>query len=173
MKNKLVLIILIVAISVALFSTASFAEEKKMKPGPIGRNPGFTRQGERSPAESGDLFKLIEDLELSKEQITEIRERMLALQKDSLKLKSQVQMKQLEIQEFMLESDIDMDRVREKLEEIADLQVELKVQGMENLLKIREILTEEQLEKLSLGFPMQKFGMEKFKFNRRLTGNHW
>jgi Spy/CpxP family protein refolding chaperone len=80
-------------------------------------------------------------------------------------------MKQLELQELFLESNIDMEKVREKLEEIADLQVELKVKAIENQSKIKEILTNEQLEKLSLGFPMQKFGMEGSEFKWGKIGN--
>jgi len=151
MKNRVIIFALIIAITLAILSTASFAEA-----------PYFSKQGERSPGETKGLFRGIEDLDLSEEQTAEIKKIMLDLQKESLVLKSQIQMKQLELKELFLESNIDMEKVREKLEEIADLQVEQK---------IKEVLTNEQLEKLSLGLPMQKFGMEGSESKRGKIGN--
>ena len=160
MKNRVIIFALIIAITLAILSTASFAEA-----------PYFSKQGERSPGETKGLFRGIEDLDLSEEQTAEIKKIMLDLQKESLVLKSQIQMKQLELKELFLESNIDMEKVREKLEEIADLQVEQKIKAIENQSKIKEVLTNEQLEKLSLGFPMQKFGMEGSESKRGKIGN--
>ena len=151
MKNRVIIFALIIAITLATLSTASFAEA-----------PHFSKQGERSPGATKGLFRGIEDLDLSEEQTAEIKKIMLDLQKESLVLKSQIQMKQLELKELFLEFNIDMEKVREKLEEIADLQVEQK---------IKEVLTNEQLEKLSLGLPMQKFGMEGSESKRGKIGN--
>jgi len=162
MKNRVTIFALIIAITLAILSTASFAEEQKIATGSLGRAPHFSKQGERSPGATKGLFRGIEDLDLSEEQIAEVKEIMLDFQKESLVLKSQIQMKQLELKELFLESNIDMEKVREKLEEIADLQVEQK---------IKEVLTNEQLEKLSLGLPMQKFGMEGSESKRGKIGN--
>lgn len=66
-----------------------------------------------------------------------------------------------------------MDEVRAKLEEIASLQVEVKVKALENQLKIKEVLTDEQLAELPFGFPMSGFGVRDFEFNRGMKENRW
>jgi Spy/CpxP family protein refolding chaperone len=173
MKNRLTIFALIIAITLAVLSTASFADEQKNPTGPFGKTPYFSKQGERSPVETRGMFRGMMDLELSEEQTAEIKEVMLDLQKASIELKSEIQMKQLEFQELLLESVVDMESVRAKLEEIADLQVELKIKAIENQSKIKEVFTDEQLEKLSLDFPMLKFGMEGFDFKRGMMENQW
>jgi len=110
-------------------------------------------------------------LTLSEEQTTEIRKITLDFKKESLGLQTQIQINQIELQELLLESTVDMEKVRVNLEEIADLQVNLKVKAIENHSKIKEVLTKEQLEKLSSGFPMHKFGMEGPEFKRGMIGN--
>ena len=79
----------------------------------------------------------------------------------------------MELQELLLESNVDMKKIREKLEEMAGLQVELKIKAIENQSKIKGVLNNEQLEKLSLSFPIQKFGREGFKFKRGMIGKRW
>ena len=98
---------------------------------------------------------------------------MLNFQKESLELKSQIQLKELELQELLMESAIDMEKVRAKLEEMASLQVELKVKTIEHRSNIKEVLTEEQQEELSFGFPRPGFGLERFEFHREMKGNRW
>ena len=171
MKNRVTIFALIIAITLAILSTASFAEEQRIANGSLGRASHFSKQGERSPGATKGLFRGIENLDLSEEQIAEVKKTMLDFKKESLVLKSQIQMKQLELKELFLESNIDMEKVREKLEEIADLQVEQKIKAIENQSKIKEVLTNEQLEKLSLGLPMQKFGMEGSESKRGKIGN--
>jgi len=51
------------------------------------------------------------------------------------------------------------------LEEIANLQVELKVKTIEKYLEVKDLLTPEQQAKLPLGIPSQIFALEKLGSN--------
>ena len=73
----------------------------------------------------------------------------------------------------MMESSFDMEKVRAKLEEIASLQVDVKIKAIENKSNIKEVLTAEQLEKLSSDFPMPKLDMGNFQSNRGMRGRQW
>jgi Spy/CpxP family protein refolding chaperone len=180
MKNKFILLaFLIVAITFVLLSMASFAEEQGAPTGKPGESFYFPGQDQRPSGEShrhsqqGSGFRKMMDLKLSEEQITEIRQIMLDFQKDSLELNNQIQVKKIEFQELLLESTINMEEVRAKLEEIASLQVEVKVKALENQLKIKEVLTDEQLAELPFGFPMSGFCVRDFEFNRGMKENRW
>ncbi|KUK95850.1 MAG: hypothetical protein XE08_0822 [Parcubacteria bacterium 32_520] len=65
--------------------------------------------------------------------------------------------KRLEVRELMMEDPLDMAKIRAKWEEIAQLQVDLKVMALENQQKVKEVLTPEQLAKCPMGFPRLRF----------------
>jgi Spy/CpxP family protein refolding chaperone len=88
------------------------------------------------------------NLDLSEEQIAEINQIKLEFQKASLELKKETEIKKLEVKELLRGDPVDLEMVRAKWEEIAQLQVELKVKALENKQKVKELLTPEQLEKI-------------------------
>ena len=180
MKKKFAILALIVAITVVFLSIAQFADAQgnfpMMKQKTLQNKSGeFKEMMERRFKNFPDtkMQGFIKSLNLSEEQLAKINKIMLDFQKASLELNSKVQIKELEVRALMLESQTDIAKVRAKLEEIASLQVEVKVKALENYLKIKELLTPEQLAKLPLGVPMQRFGVENFGFNRMFKGNCW
>lgn len=182
MNKKTILMVLILVISLAIFSITSFADERSrgnftgkcgVQNKPYGQNQAASGKAYNDPGNRGDVnFRGMINLDLSEEQIAEIRQMMIDFQKDSLEFRNQIQMKRLEIRELMLEDSIDMDQVKAKLEEIAQLQVEVKMQAIERQTKVQELLTPEQLEDSGWGFPMQKFNMGSgsCNFNHSLQG---
>ncbi|MDD5638206.1 MAG: Spy/CpxP family protein refolding chaperone [Atribacterota bacterium] len=178
MNKKSILIVVIAAITLVIFTMTSFAEEYPK--GGFSGKPGtscYPGQG-RQPAgqwnarpNRSDEFRDMMNLDLSQEQVAEIRQMMLDFQKETLELRNQIQVKQLELKELRLAAEVDMEQVRSKLEEIADLQVELRMKAIEKQNKVKELLTPEQLENFSLGIPMQRFGMGGHNFNQDYKGN--
>jgi Spy/CpxP family protein refolding chaperone len=181
MNRKTIIILLIAAITITMFSMTSFAYGPKQGnfAGKPGTSFGFSGQ-DRHPAGQFDVRSYqsgeprgIFNLDLSEEQLTEIRQMMLDFQKETLEFRNQIQAKQLEIKELMLESSVDMDQVRVKMEEIAQLQVELRMKAVERQDKVQELLTPEQLESFGLGSSMQKFGMGSYNCKQGFKGNRW
>ncbi len=186
MNKKTIFILLIVTVTLALLSMASFADARSRgnftgKPGTSyyhhGQDWNSASQFNTQPSNRGDVeFRGMMNLDLSAEQIAEIRQMMLDFQKETLELRNQIQAKQLEMRELRLASEIDMEQVKSKLEEIADLQVELRMKAVERQDKVKELLTPEQLESFGLDFPRQKFNMgndtfgQGFKVSR---GSRW
>ncbi|MEA1939224.1 MAG: hypothetical protein U9N03_00985 [Candidatus Caldatribacteriota bacterium] len=121
-----------------------------------------------SPA--AKMKELVESLDLSEEQKSEIRKLDLDFQKELLGLKNEVEVNQLEIKILFLKIEPDLVKVREKLQEIADLQTELKMKGIEEYLAVKGILTSEQQEKLPEGIPFQMFRFEKLVDTIRTPG---
>jgi len=96
------------------------------------------------------------NMDLSEEQIAAIRQLALNFQKETLEIRNQLQLKQLEIKELRMAADLDMEQIKTKLEEIAQLQVEIRMKSFERQDKMKEIITPEQLAEHEFGFSMQK-----------------
>ncbi len=88
-----------------------------------------------------------------------------------LGLRNKVEINQLEIKILFLETEPNLVKIRAKLQEIADLQTELKMKGIEEYLAVKGILTSEQQEKLPEGIPFQIFALEKLRGMVRMLGN--
>lgn len=181
MKKKLIVLTLVVAMTVVFLSFAQFTyayqentplmEQKMMqhKSGEFREMMG--RRLEVSPA--AKMIEFFEYLNLSEEQIAEVKKISLDFQKDTLELRNRTQIKELEIKALLLEPETELVKIRAKLEEIADLQVELKVRTIEKYLEIKGLLTPEQQAKLPLGIPSQIFALEKFGTGRMMNSFCW
>jgi Spy/CpxP family protein refolding chaperone len=180
MKTKLIVLTLVVAITVVFlgFAQSSYAQQntplvkQKMHQQ---KSSVFREMMERRLKGSSTIRMegLIKFLNLSEEQITEINKTLLGFQKNSLELRNRMQIKELEIKALLLEPEIELVKIRAKLEEIADLQVELKVRTIEKYLEIKGLLTPEQQAKLPLGIPSQIFALEKFSTGRMMNNFCW
>ncbi len=181
MKNKLIFLTLIVAVVLMVLSMTSFADARSRgnfggKPGASyyhhgqdGNSPG---QFDAQPYNRGDVeFRGMMNLDLSAEQLAEIRQIMLDSQKETLELRNQIQAKQLEMRELKLADELDMEQVKSKLEEIADLQVELRMKAVERQEKVKELLTPEQLENCGIGYQMQRFNVGNNTFSQGFKGS--
>lgn len=181
MKTKLIVLTLVVAITVVFLSVAQFTyahqentplmEHKMMQQ----KSGEFREMMERKLKGSSTIRieGLIKFLNLSEEQITEINKILLGFQKDTLELRNRTQIKELEIKALLLEPETELVKIRVKLQEIADLQVELKVKTIEKYLEIKDLLTLEQQAKLPLGIPSQIFALEKFGTGRMMNSFCW
>ena len=181
MKKKFIFLTLIIAILFMVLSVTSFADARGH--GNISGKPGMPNQSwvqDRNISghaygqslQSRD-FRGMMNLDLSTEQIAEIRQIILDSQKETLELRNQIQVKQLEMRELKFADEIDMEQVKSKLEEIAALQVELRMKATERQMQVKELLTPEQLENCGIGFKMQKFNMgnSAFGFDQGFKGS--
>ena len=172
MKKKVIFLTFIVTAALMLLSVASFADVRACR-NFAGKKGAPYQQGQsqhpsgRFGINQGDNFRGVRNLELSSEQITQVREMVFGFQKETLELRNQIQVKQLELRELRLSSDLDLNKVKEKLEEISKLQLEIRMKAFERQQKIKELLTPEQLENCRQGFQMQSFGSG---MNRVSTG---
>ncbi|MGB6606337.1 MAG: periplasmic heavy metal sensor [Atribacterota bacterium] len=172
MKTKLMILTLVVAISVVFlgFAQSSYAQQNA----PLAKQK---MQQQKSNVCRGMIEKrsingptirmegLIKFLNLSEEQITEINKTLLDFQKDTVELRNSIQIKELEVKALLLEPQTELVKIRAKLQEIADLQVELKVKTIEKYLEVKDLLTPEQQAKLPLGIPSQIFALGKLGSN--------
>jgi Spy/CpxP family protein refolding chaperone len=172
MKTKLIVLTLVVAITVVFFGFAqsSYAQQNtplvkqkiQQQKSSVFREM-MERRLKDSPAVK--MREFIESLNLSEEQTTEINKTLLDFQKDTVELRNSIQIRELEVKALLLEPQTELVKIRAKLQEIADLQVELKVKTIEKYLEVKDLLTPEQQAKLPLGVPSQIFALEKLGSN--------
>ena len=172
MKTKLIVITLVVAITVVFlgFAQSSYAQQNtplvkqkiQQQKSSVFREM-MERRLKDSPAVK--MREFIESLNLSEEQTSEINKTLLDFQKDTVELRNSIQIRELEVKALLLEPQTELVKIRAKLQEIADLQVELKVKTIEKYLEVKDLLTPEQQAKLPLGVPSQIFALEKLGSN--------
>jgi len=180
MKTKLIVLTLVVVITVVFlgFSQSSYAQQNT----PLVKQKMHQQKSsvfrEMMERKRGDypairMERLIKFLNLSEEQITEINKTLLDFQKDTAELRNSIQIRELEVKALLLEPQTELVKIRAKLQEIANLQVELKVKTIEKYLEIKDLLTPEQQAKLPLGVPSQIFVLEKFSTGRMMNSFCW
>jgi len=113
----------------------------------------FAENGDRKlprpPLESsGTMIINWQLLNLSSEQVEKIRNLRIEFQKLSIKLKSEIDLKQLEIEKLLLLPNSDPNEIRKLLREKILIESRLKMEALENFLAIKVLLNSEQLAKL-------------------------
>ena len=91
-----------------------------------------------------------EALELTSEQIKKIKTMRLDMAKEKIRLRSELELKQLELKELLSADEPDMRRIEAKIDEMAPLRTELQKKRIEHRLAVRNVLTQEQRDKLEL-----------------------
>ena len=176
MKKKLVILTLIIAITLVFLGLTQsiYAQENKplMKQKMLPYKSGeFRETMDKRLKNSPDMQmgEFIESLNLSEEQVTEIKRVLLDFQKNTLELRNSLQIKELEVRALLLQPLTEMTKIKAKYEEIAGLQVEIRVKTIERYLEIKGLLTPEQQAKLPLGVPSQIFSYQKMDMGRGKT----
>jgi len=77
-----------------------------------------------------------------------LEEERLTFQENTSELRSQLARKKLEMQKLLLAESPDLTRVYDLVDEIAPIQAEIQKKTIEFRLKVKSLLTKEQLEKL-------------------------
>ena len=90
----------------------------------------------------------------------------LDMAKETVTLRSELELKQLELRELMSADEPDLRQIEAKIDEMTPLRTELQKKGIEHRLAMREILTPEQRAKLEL---MRGAGM---RHHRGRRGGH-
>lgn len=172
-SKKTTLLVLTIAITFLLLSAASFAQGYAQGGfrGKAVVQPRFSNQERFSTSRNVSFSERecrafgISNLELSQEQITEIDRIRLEFQNNALGLRNEREMKKLEAREMMRQNSVDMEKVKEKWEEVARIQTELRVKALEHRLEIKEVLTAEQLDQLNVNCPMERYGMGRRNYD--------
>lgn len=119
--------------------------------------PNEWRKPPRRPPLS-NIEHLADELGLTEDQLTSIKKERFKTAKESIELRSKIQIAQLELGKIIQSENPDEKAIKQKIEEMSGLRSNLKFTQIQSRLKMRNILTPEQLEKLK--------GLRKERFNK-------
>jgi Spy/CpxP family protein refolding chaperone len=87
-------------------------------------------------------------LNLTQDQIRRINLLRLDFQRMAIRLRSDIELRRLEIDKLMITSNADTNRLRSLVKERSTLTAQMEMATLENFLSIKKLLTPEQLDKL-------------------------
>ncbi len=98
----------------------------------------------------GDPVRIYKKLGLSDEQVKNIVAVNKEYAKKILNFREKLAPKRIQLKKLFLEDNVDIDKVKSLLKEIADLKVDLHVLRIQQWLEIEKLLTPEQKAKIKL-----------------------
>jgi Spy/CpxP family protein refolding chaperone len=110
-------------------------------------------------------------LNLTGEQKEKIADLRLTFKEETLDLRTQLTRRRLEIQKLLLEESPDLTRVYGLVDEMAPIQAEMQKKAIEFRLKLKSLLTKEQLDKLP-GLGLSR-GFSRAMGSRGPMGSSW
>ncbi len=114
------------------------------------------------------IVDLASRLDLTAEQKEKIANLRLTFKEGTLELRTELARKRLEIQKLLLEESPDLTRVYDLVDEMALIQAEIQKKAIDFRLKLKNLLTKEQLDKL----PGLGFGLGGFMKQRGAMAGH-
>jgi Spy/CpxP family protein refolding chaperone len=140
MKRTFIILVAFMVV-VGIFTLASFADHHK----------GFQGRGKGGHLPIGRLLdnpEFIEKLELVPDQIASLKTLHFDHQKRMISLRSNLQLKKVELRQLMEAEKLDKGLIRKKVKEITAAKGDMALEKVEMKLSAADILTEEQLAKL-------------------------
>lgn len=116
-----------------------------------------------------------EELNLTKEQTDKIKKIRSAAKKQNIPLKSDIELKEIELRDLMDNDNPDKAAVAAKIKEIDALRTQIKINRMNARIDCHNILTKEQKEKMEQWRGQHRMmffdgGKKKMKFKREMRG---
>jgi Spy/CpxP family protein refolding chaperone len=146
MSKKVILIILIVSVAINLATVITFAyywsSEHRQ---PLSHDPRFPDRFQKERRE-----RLIKELNLQKEQIEILKKMQEEIHMSVRPVREEMQRKRHELMSMVHEQNIDQEKVKETIKQIAALQAEHDTRIFTGMMKIKKMLSSEQQEKLNL-----------------------
>lgn len=143
MRKKLAIAVALVTI-LALAQTASFAYEGGYK-----KSKGYCgKSGNKVVTKAHMILKNEDELELSNEQTTKIKELMLKSKKDEIMQTAEIKTIALDIKSKMWEDTVDTEAINTLIDKKYELKSEKAKSSVTAYTELKNILTKEQKEKL-------------------------
>ncbi len=125
--------------------------------GSQGMHPNRPPECKRGPEHHEMFLRLKEKLDLSAEQQERLRSIRIEHRRSEIEIKARLATSRLDLMEMLRDVTINRSRIEEKVKDIGRVRTEMGLSRIDGILKTRDVLTPEQLEKLvELDFPIMK-----------------
>ena len=143
MRTRLFILPLVALMIVSAVQAAGAQPDCGFGPG---RGCGEGRGFGTGPGEG--ILEQAEELELTPEQVAKIKAMYLNIARETIEIRNQLELKQLELQELLSADQPDIRKIEAKIDEMMPLRTTLHKKHMGQRLAMRDILTPEQRAKL-------------------------
>lgn len=121
-------------------------------PGGVERRPWHPKR-HHPPLECGphdfDFYlALADELSLSEEQVKQLQSIISESQKNNIMSRARIEVGELELQALLDQPELDRNKVDAKIREIGEMKTESHINDVHAMIDAREVLTQEQKEKL-------------------------
>jgi len=103
---------------------------------------------EHAPHEFDFFLILADELSFSDEQVRKLQSIRIECEKNRIMIRARIKVGELELQELLNQSEVDLDKVDAKIKEIGGMKIESEINDIHSMIDARAILTPEQKEKL-------------------------
>lgn len=177
--KQLGLTLLLIVLGAGLLVAQNDNDDYTMRCGPMGFGMGYgimghgMMHGMASPGMGdhlivqlchfgcpGFILQLSEELDLSDNQIRDLKTIMNEYEKYATKKKADIRVEKIELSELLDMSAPDFENVRNKVDTIAEIEKELRVRFLLAIENSREVLNDEQLTQLNT-LELQKKGQQR------------
>ncbi|MDQ1327732.1 MAG: hypothetical protein QG641_1015 [Candidatus Poribacteria bacterium] len=103
---------------------------------------------EHAPHEFDFFLILAGELSFSDEQVKKLQSIKNECEKSKIMIRARIKIGELELQELLNQSEIDLDKVDAKIKEIGGMKIESDINDVHSIINAKAVLTQEQKEKL-------------------------
>ncbi len=149
--NRQKIIIAATAIALAILIAGGAAQaQRRQQGGPRGKDMGPGRECamHNCPMFFGNPDRMKKELGLNDSQVNSIQDINQRYKRQFLDFKEKLAPKRVQLQRLMIEDTIDLNQVRQKMQEISAIMVDMKMLHVQQKVEIDRVLTPEQRSKL-------------------------
>jgi|GEM_PF-6709494 len=121
----------------------------------------------------GDRLRMKQELKLTEQQEKKLQELHFNTAKELIKMRSDLQLARLDLKRMLAEDEPDKEMIFNQVEQISQIQAEMKKVQIEKMLAFREILNKEQLEKFRELEKERKMYLREMKREFKGPGRHF
>jgi len=114
----------------------------------MGREHPELRHPERAPHDFDFYLFLAGELSLSEEQVKQLQSIKVECEKNKIMSRARIKVGGMELRELLNQPELDRGKVDEKIREVGEMKIESRINDVHAMLDAREVLTQEQKEKL-------------------------
>jgi len=103
---------------------------------------------EHAPHEFDFFLILADELSFSDDQMKKLQSIKIGCEKNGIMIRARIKVGELELQELLNQSEIDLDKVDAKIKEIGGMKIENDISNIHSIIDAKAVLTQEQKEKL-------------------------
>ncbi|MBN1755131.1 periplasmic heavy metal sensor [bacterium] len=98
--------------------------------------------------DGGMLDEYADEIQLTEQQLTQIQDLRYQVEKSMIDLRADMEKKSLELRKLLDEDSPDRNKAHQYIENISGIQAEMKILGTDLILDIKDMLSDEQLDRI-------------------------